>query len=146
MTPPPEPDGQESFTTVSEPPVTPTRHRVVLPFRADTESWTEERCFIVELCGRADDAGLSIARARVAPGVTTRLHRLAGVTERYVILAGEGLVEVAGGERCRVGPLDVVVIAPGTTQRITNAGLEDLVFLCVCTPAFTPACYEEAQT
>lgn len=37
---------------------------------------------------------MSVARARVEPGRTTRWHRLEGIDERYLILEGCGLVEV----------------------------------------------------
>jgi mannose-6-phosphate isomerase-like protein (cupin superfamily) len=40
------------------------------------------------------DAEVSVARAQMEPGVTTRWHRLHGVTERYLILEGQGRVEV----------------------------------------------------
>jgi mannose-6-phosphate isomerase-like protein (cupin superfamily) len=43
---------------------------------------------------------------------------------------------VAGQPAVRVGPLDIVTIAPGAPQRITNSGAQDLVFLCICTPRF----------
>ena len=38
-----------------------------------------ERCRVLEAWNRPDDPAQSVARARVAPGVTTRLHRLAGI-------------------------------------------------------------------
>ena len=41
-----------------------------------------------------------------------------------------------------VNPGDVVLIPPDCLQRITNPGEQDLVFLCVCTPRFTPEAYE----
>ena len=84
---------------------------------------------------------VSIARARVTPGVTTRRHRLAGITERYVILEGNGRVDVSGMTSQPVGPGDVVLIPPGCSQRITNTGRVDLVFLAVCTPRFVPEAY-----
>ena len=34
---------------------------------------------------------------------------------------------------------------PGAAQRITNTGTGDLVFLCICTPAFEPDCYEDLE-
>lgn len=40
--------------------------------------------------------GLALVLARVAPGVTTRLHHLLGTVERYVIQRGAGLVEIDG--------------------------------------------------
>lgn len=113
---------------------------------ATVEYYFEERCHITELWNSPDDGAASIASARVEPGVTTRLHRLNGVTERYVILEGEGRFEVGtlAPEIVRAG--DVVIIPPGTAQRITNAGSGDLIFLAVCTPRFTPAIYEDIDT
>src|SRR5919198_601507 len=61
---------------------------------AAAEYYTDERCDILELSNSVDDPAVSIARARVAPGVTTRWHRLAGTTERYVIVEGRGRAEV----------------------------------------------------
>ena len=111
-----------------------------------TELFTSERCYIVELSNTPDDPAASIARARVTPGVTTRLHRLKGVTERYVILEGLGLVEVEGQSPRQVGPGDVVVIPAECPQRITNLGADDLIFLAVCTPRFRTESYEDIDT
>ena len=110
-------------------------------YNPDAEFALPERCFINELHNRSDDDTWSVARARVAPGVTTELHSLTGVAERYIILEGEGLVEIGGGAPERVGPLDVAVIPPGVSQRVTNTGAADLIFLCVCTPRFRPEIY-----
>ena len=103
---------------------------------------TPEGCYILESWNDAADPAASIARARVEPGVTTRLHRLGGVVERYLIAEGSGVAEVDGKSTGRLVPGDVVVIPAGVTQRITNTGRSDLVFYCVCTPRFTPGCYE----
>ena len=107
------------------------------------EYWFEERCHITEWWNTPADAAVSVARARVEPGVTTRLHRLKGVTERYVILEGTGCAEVAGAASLEVGVGDVVVVPPGASQRIRNIGACDLVFLAVCTPRFTRDAYED---
>ena len=45
-----------------------------------------------------------------------------------------------------VSPGDVVLIPPDCRQRITNAGEQDLVFLCVCTPRFIPEAYEDLES
>lgn len=113
-------------------------------FRPDpgSEHPTAERCAILESWNRPEDPAVSIARARVAPGVATRPHRLRGVVERYVILAGQGAVRVGEAPESPVGPGDVVVIPAGVPQSIRNTGAQDLVFHCVCTPRFTPGCYE----
>ncbi len=108
------------------------------------EFYTDEGCFIQELWNNGEDEGVSVARARVAPGVTTAWHRLRGAWERYIIMAGTGAAEVDGQAPAPVAPGDVVVIPPGVPQRITNTGTEDLIFLCVCTPRFTPERYEPA--
>lgn len=100
------------------------------------EFYTAERCHILEISNSADDEALSIARARVEPGVTTAFHRVMDTAERYVILEGEGLVELEGLKAERVGVGDVVLIPPGAEQRITNTGDCDLVFMALCTPRF----------
>ena len=103
---------------------------------------TAERCKILEVLNHAGDPAVSVAEARVAPGVTTQLHRLHGVVERYLIVSGRGRVEIGGLAPEEVGPGDLVVIPAGVTQRIASLGAEELVFYCICTPRFTPECYE----
>jgi mannose-6-phosphate isomerase-like protein (cupin superfamily) len=115
----------------------------ILPFNPGTEFYFEEGCHIIESSNTADDPAVSIARARVEPGVTTRLHRLHGVTERYVILQGEGLVDAGELQGRSVRPGDVVTIPPLSPQRIRNVGQEDLIFLAICSPRFTPDRYED---
>mgnify|MGYP001812460097 FL=1 len=108
-----------------------------------SEFETPERCFIIEVSNSIADPALSIARARVAPGVTTRGHRLRDTAERYVILSGRGRMEIGDRPPEAVGPGDVVLIPPLCRQRITNTGGDDLVFLAICTPRFTEEVYEE---
>lgn len=115
-------------------------------FPENQEYFTEELCYINELSNTANDPEVSIARARVAPGVTTRWHRLDGITERYVILAGKGLVEIGDLPPNEVGYGDVVIISPMCRQRITNIGSDDLIFLAICSPRFTQAAYEDVDS
>lgn len=110
---------------------------------ANAEFMTEERCSIVEISNSLDDPEVSIARARVAPGVTTRLHRLKGTAERYCILSGTGRMETGGIAPVDVFPGDIMLIPSMCSQRITNTGQEDLVFLAVCTPPFRPENYQD---
>ncbi len=114
----------------------------LVPGSRNPEYWFREGCHITEWSNGATDEDLSVARARVEPGQTTRWHRLAGTTERYVILEGRGRAEV-GDELIDVIAGDVVIIPPGQPQRITNTGEADLVFLAICTPRFQPANYSE---
>jgi len=107
------------------------------------ESFFAEGCFVTEWWNAPHDAEVSVARARVEPGVTTRWHRLRNTTERYLILEGRGRVEVGDGPPEAVGPGAGVLIPPGVRQRITNTGHTDLIFLAICTPRFTLAGYED---
>jgi mannose-6-phosphate isomerase-like protein (cupin superfamily) len=106
---------------------------------------TQERCHITEIANDDGDEQLSIARARVEPGVTTAWHRLAGVGERYLIVSGRGQVELGEAEAIEVGPGDVVRIPAGVAQRIANIGKADLVFYAICTPPFGKDCYEALE-
>ncbi|MDH5190386.1 MAG: cupin domain-containing protein [Gammaproteobacteria bacterium] len=110
-----------------------------------TEFSTAERCFISEIANDADDNEVSIARARVEPGVTTAWHKLNGITERYLIIEGEGHVEIEGLEPANVSVGDVVRIPAEHAQRITNTGKTDLVFYCICSPPFRQDCYESLE-
>lgn len=120
-------------------------HPAILPHATAREFPTDERCHITELSNSAADAELSVALARVEPGITTRWHRLEATGERYVILRGRGNVEVGDAPPTPVAPHDVVLIPPGCRQRISNSGTVDLVFLALCTPRFEPAAYEDLE-
>lgn len=107
------------------------------------EFYFQEGCYITELANGPDDPEVSIARARVPPGFTTRWHRVKDTVERYVILQGTGRVEVGTGAAEDVGPGDVVLIPRSAPQRIKNVGDGDLIFLAICTPRFVPEAYED---
>lgn len=123
--------------------------------RANAEYWFDEGCFISEWSNSAADPDLSVARARLPPGATTRRHGLVGTIERYVILSGRGRVEIGAVPPSSVarddlvirdlGPGDVVLIAAGVSQRISNLGDDDLVFLALCTPRFERAAYRDLE-
>jgi mannose-6-phosphate isomerase-like protein (cupin superfamily) len=114
-------------------------------FKEKEEFWFREGCFIIENLNTERDPGLSVARVRVPPGVTTAWHWLHGITERYVILSGAGIVELGDLPAAAVNPGDVVVIPPRIRQRIRNMGSEDLIFLAICTPRFQPESYEPLE-
>ena len=106
-----------------------------------SEFKTEERCYIIETANDSGDEFVSIARARVEPGVTTAWHKLDSVTERYIIVSGRGRVEIDDLNPIDVFEGDVIRIPANTPQRITNTGQTDLIFFAVCSPRFTPGCY-----
>lgn len=102
---------------------------------------TEERCHIIEVANDDGDEMVSIARARVEPGITTAWHQLDGIDERYVIVTGLGYAELADLEPITVNPGDVVRIPAGCRQRITNIGEQDLIFYAICSPRFRQSAY-----
>ena len=111
------------------------------------EALTPEDCFVYENYGiSTGDSTVSIARARVEPGVTTKVHHLDGIQEIYLIVKGKGRVDIEGLESAEVVEDDMVVIPFGKSQRITNVGKIDLVFYCVCTPSFAQNRYFEEKT
>ncbi len=112
------------------------------------ESLMPEGCFLYENWGvvSAGDEKVSIARARVQPGITTRAHHLKGIQEIYLITQGTGEVHVGNLEAAEVSVGDVVLIPADTSQQITNVGKTDLIFYCICTPAFEENRYLDDET
>lgn len=108
----------------------------IIPFNPTDEFETAEYCFITELLNDDISPDLSIARARVKPGVTTAWHTLTDTKELYLIISGTGLMEIEGIEPSGVASGDTVCIPANTAQRITNTGTEDLIFFAVCSPRF----------
>lgn len=105
------------------------------------EFFTSERCYITEVANDDGDTELSVALARIEPGITTAWHKLHDINERYLVISGEGRVELGGCEPVTIGSGDVVRIPAGTSQRITNTGRTDLLFYAVCTPPFRQESY-----
>ena len=120
------------------------KEAIIIRNAAD-EFYAPERCYITELSNTSDDPDVSIAQARVKPGVATQWHRLKGTAERYYILSGKGLMEVGDLPSKEVGPGDIVIIPSMCLQRITNIGQDDLVFLAICSPRFSNDVYEEIE-
>lgn len=116
--------------------------RVEIKRVRDVEEFTtSERCHIREVANDEGDEHLSVALARVEPGVTTAWHKLDGITERYLIIGGTGTVQIGDAPPVDVSVGDVVRIPAGVRQRITNRGGDDLLFYAVCSPRFHPSSY-----
>lgn len=109
------------------------------------EFYFHEGCFITELYNTTHDPACSVAQARVLPGTTTRWHSLDGIIERYLLVEGQGEVEIGNAAPASMKSGDTVLIPAGTRQRIRNTGKEDLVFLAVCTPRFTEDKYKDLE-
>jgi mannose-6-phosphate isomerase-like protein (cupin superfamily) len=119
---------------------------IIKPSTAASEYYFREGCYITELSNSADDPSVSIARARVEPGKTTRWHYLVGTCERYVIISGSGLVEIGTEPAREVRANDVVIITEQCPQRITNIGSDQLIFLAICSPRFSPENYRDIDS
>lgn len=113
----------------------------ILSRSSSKEFFTAEHCYITEVANNTGDNDISVALARVEPGVTTAWHMLFKVDERYLIVSGEGLMELGDAPPSLVRAGDVVRIPAGVRQRITNKTNADLLFYAVCSPRFTPDCY-----
>jgi mannose-6-phosphate isomerase-like protein (cupin superfamily) len=124
---------------------TSNRQAPILRAHPGVEVFIDEGCHILELANSEDDPDMSIARARVEPGVTTRWHRVVNTVERYVILDGTGRVEAGRMPPQEVQAGDVVLIPPSCRQRIANTGPGDLMFLAICTPRFRAEAYEDLE-
>lgn len=83
-----------------------------------------------------DSRRQSLAEATVPPRGATTLHRHHVTEEIYHILGGNGVMSL-GEERFSVSRGDTVCIRPGTPHRIENPGLEPLILLCACSPAYS---------
>lgn len=104
------------------------------------EFFTDERCYITELCNTSFSPDGSLALARVESGTKTQLHSLSDTKEVYIVVDGEGLMEV-DGEAFSIASGDQVVIPAGVSQCVTASERGDLRFYCLCTPRFSPECY-----
>jgi mannose-6-phosphate isomerase-like protein (cupin superfamily) len=77
----------------------------------------------------------SLAEASLAPGAATRRHYHARSEEIYLILDGDGRLEVDEDVRA-VGPGDAILIPPGSPHRL-DAGEQGVRLLCCCVPPYS---------
>lgn len=78
----------------------------------------------------------SIAEATVPAGIQTQQHLHKLSEEIYHITSGAGLMTL-GDEEFPVKPGDSILIPVNTPHQILNNHTQDLVFLCVCSPAYS---------
>jgi mannose-6-phosphate isomerase-like protein (cupin superfamily) len=76
----------------------------------------------------------SLAEAALEPGQSTQRHFHRQSEEIYVVLDGEGDLEIDGETR-RVGPGDAALIPPGAWHEIR--AVSALRFLCCCAPPYS---------
>jgi mannose-6-phosphate isomerase-like protein (cupin superfamily) len=77
----------------------------------------------------------SLAEATLRPGQATRRHYHAETEEVYLLLAGEGEMEI-DGDRRHVGAGDAILIPPGARHEIRADEGAELRFLCCCAPPY----------
>jgi mannose-6-phosphate isomerase-like protein (cupin superfamily) len=98
---------------------------------------TKDGSTIRELLGVEHGArNQSLAEAWLEPGQATQRHYHAVSEELYVLLDGEGEMEV-DGERRRVARGDAVLIPAGAWHQITADAGVPLRFLCCCAPPYS---------
>ncbi len=78
----------------------------------------------------------SLAEATVPAGTQTQLHLHKQSEEIYHITGGQGLMTL-GDQQFSVQMGDSILISANTPHQIFNNHSEDLVFLCVCSPAYS---------
>lgn len=76
----------------------------------------------------------SLAHAVVKPGQRTLPHRLKS-SETYYVLRGTGKMTI-DDETQILNANELVYIPPMALQCIENIGVDDLIFLCICDPAW----------
>jgi len=98
--------------------------------------------FIYEFLGKengpADD--ISIALVEIQEGCSSEAHLHPEAEEYYIGIEGQGRL-VIDGETRYLTPYAINKIPKGIVHQIFNDKKEDLKFLCVCAPAWTPECY-----
>ena len=115
-----------------------------IPAGGAGEFWTDERCFITELLNSDRSPDVSLAVARVEPGVRTQLHSLSGIEEIYIVRSGRGVIEIDGIEQ-DIAAGDQAIVPASAAQRITNTGSDDLCCYCLCRPRFRPDRYVDLE-
>ncbi len=94
-------------------------------------------CRLAEVIHPANDptsSGVSLSRACLPHGKATIPHRL-DFLEIYYVLRGRGVLH-QDDQAQEVGPESCVYLPAGSRQWLQNTGPDDLVFLCVCHPAW----------
>jgi mannose-6-phosphate isomerase-like protein (cupin superfamily) len=98
---------------------------------------TKDGSLIRELCGIPTGGTVrhSVAEATLEPGQATQRHYHAESEEVYVIVEGEGDMEL-DGDSARVAAGDAIPIPAGTWHTLRNTGNGSLRLLCTCAPPY----------
>lgn len=79
----------------------------------------------------------SLAEITIPPGNASSQHFHKFSEESYLILSGEATLDI-DGQVFKLNPGEAVLIEPHEIHQISNQTDEDLVFIAVCVPAWSP--------
>jgi mannose-6-phosphate isomerase-like protein (cupin superfamily) len=96
---------------------------------------------IYEYMGKAAGGAVqhSLAQIILPPGKMSLKHYHPVAEESYYILAGKGRI-VLNGDTCSLTAGDTIAIPVNAVHQIFNDSHENLVFLAICAPPWTPDC------
>ncbi len=80
--------------------------------------------------------GYSIAHAYIKPSKSSLPHQLSG-SEVYHFIAGKGVIHIDEKSQA-IQQGDTIYVPPGSLQFVENTGKENLIFICIVEPAWTP--------
>ncbi len=90
---------------------------------------------VVGLTAPIRDAGLSIARCVMAPGIVAQRHLHRVSEEIYIALSGSATINVDDAS-LRMSPGDVVVIVPGEEHHVITGENDMIEFLAITIPPY----------
>ena len=79
----------------------------------------------------------SLAQITIAPGKASSPHFHEHSEESYFILSGEASLEI-DHQKISLLPGEAILIEPYEVHKISNQSNQDLVFIAVCVPAWSP--------
>jgi mannose-6-phosphate isomerase-like protein (cupin superfamily) len=79
----------------------------------------------------------SLAEVKIPPGNASSKHFHKFSEESYLILSGEAALDINGNE-FTLFPGEAVLIEPQEIHQISNQTSEELAFIAVCVPAWSP--------
>jgi len=103
----------------------------------DTPDGTRVRELVGNFAGGL--ASHSVAQITLPAGIASARHYHPTAEESYIVLKGVAHIEV-GDETHPAQIGELIAIPPMKPHQIINRGEEDVVFLAICSPAWTPDC------
>jgi mannose-6-phosphate isomerase-like protein (cupin superfamily) len=96
---------------------------------------------IYEMIGRPENLGgaknHSFGHVVIPPNCSSLLHYHPKAEETYYVLKGKARM-IIDGKDYKLGSEDAILICPKEKHQIFNTGNENLEFIVICAPAWTP--------